>query len=383
MQFQEPLLDSERQRLAREYDSISRRLSFAEMGVVGALLLVLVFGGISVRLSHFLDIPQPWASALYFLGLMILLGMITLPLTYYQGFILPHRYGLSKQTFKDWVTDGLKATGIGLLLSVAIVLVVYLFIDQFEGTWWLWAAGALFLFTVLLTRLTPTLLLPIFFELEPLENVDLRQRLTTLARRAKTDIRGIFTMNLSSKNTTANAMLAGLGGTRRIILSDTLIDQYTPDEIEVVMAHEMGHHLHKDIPKLIVVQAVIFVSAFYLGDLVLKAGIVPFGLRGISDVAALPLLALVLAAFTLLITPLVNAFSRYVEKSADRAALELTANPSAFVTAMTKLTDQNLSVADPSRLVELWFYDHPPYVRRIGLVRGFSKEVSQGEDKLS
>jgi len=381
MQFQESLLDSERQRLAREYDSISRWLSFAEMGVVGVLLLALVFGGISARVSHLLDFPQPWASALYFLGLVILIGILTLPLTYYQGFVLSHRYGLSKQTLSDWITDGLKATGIGLLLGVAIVLVVYLFIDRFEGTWWLWAASALFLFTVLLTHLTPTLLLPLFFELETLGNVDLKQRLTELARRAKTDIRGIFTMNLSSKNTTANAMLAGLGNTRRIILSDTLIDQYTPEEIEVVMAHEMGHHLHKDIPKLIAVQAVVFVAAFYLGDLALKAGIVPFGLRGISDVTGLPLLALVLAAFGLLITPLVNAFSRYVEKLADKAALELTANPGAFVSAMTKLTDQNLSVANPSRLVELWFYDHQPYVRRVNLAQGFLKKVSQGEDK--
>ncbi|MBM3154731.1 MAG: M48 family metallopeptidase [Chloroflexi bacterium] len=381
MQFQESLLDSERQRLAREYDSISRRLSFAEMGVVGALLLALVFGGISAWVGHLLNFPQPWASALYFLGLVILCGVLTLPLTYYQGFVLSHRYGLSKQTVGDWVTDGLKATGIGLLLGVLIILVIYLFIDRFEDTWWLWAAGALFLFTVLLTRLTPTLLLPLFFELEPLGNIDLKQRLTELAKKAKTDICGIYTMNLSSKNTTANAMLAGLGGTRRIILSDTLIDQYTPEEIEVVMAHEMGHHLHKDIPKLIAVQAVTFVAAFYLGNLALKAGVMPFGLRGISDVTGLPLLALVMAVFGLLTTPLVNAFSRYVEKSADRAALKLTANPAAFVTAMTKLTDQNLSVANPSRLVELWFYDHPPYVRRIELAQDFYKAISQGEDK--
>ena len=188
-------------------------------------------------------------------------------------------------------------------------------------------------------------------------------------------------MNLSSKNTTANAMLAGLGGTRRIILSDTLIGQNTPEEIEVVMAHEMGHHLHRDIPKLIAVQAVIFVAAFYLGDLALKAVIVPFGLHGISDVAALPLLALVLAAFGLLITPLVNAFSRYVEKSADRVALELTANPDAFVTAMTKLTDQNLGEARPSSFFDRLGQNHPSYTDRVKMAATFAEKTNS--DQLS
>jgi STE24 endopeptidase len=378
MKFQEPSLNSKRQLMAKEYDRINHRLSLVEMAMIGVVLLLLVFGGFSSRLSQLLDFPQPWASALYFLGLMIFLGMIMMPFTYYQGYVLPKRYGISTQTLKDWVSDGLKASGIGLLLGLAIVIVVYLLIDNLQGTWWLWASVALFIFTVLLTRLMPTLLLPIFYDLEPLDDVDLKQKLTDLARRAGTQIRGIYTMDLSSKGTTANAMLAGLGDTRRIILSDTLIDQYTPEEIEVIMAHELAHHLHRDITKMIVMQAGIFLMAFYLGDRVLKAGVVPLGLNGIADVAAFPLLALSLAIFSLVITPLVNAFSRKVESSADMAALELTDNPGAFATAMAKLTDQNLSVAFPSRLVELWYYDHPPYVRRINLARNYSKEVPEG-----
>jgi STE24 endopeptidase len=378
MQFQEPSLNSERQQMAKAYERVSHRLSLAEMVVIGAVLLSLVFSGMSSRLSQFLAFPQPWASALYFLVLMVFLGFLMMPLTYYQGYVMPKRYGLSKQTLKDWLLDGLKASGIGLVLGLAIVIVIYLLIDNFQGTWWLWASVVLFLVTVLLTRLMPTLLLPIFYDLEPLDDADLGQKLTNLAQRARTDICGIFTMDLSSKGTTANAMLAGLGDTRRIILSDTLIEQYTPEEIEVIMAHELGHHLHRDITKMIVLQAGIFLAAFYLGDKVLNFGVAPFDFNGIADVAALPLLALSLATFSLLLTPLVNAFSRKVESLADKAALELTDNPGAFATAMAKLTDQNLSVAFPSRLVELWYYDHPPYVRRIKLARNYSKEVIVG-----
>jgi STE24 endopeptidase len=200
--------------------------------------------------------------------------------------------------------------------------------------------------------------------------------LMNLAKRAQAQIAGVFTMDLSSKGTTANAMLAGLGKTRSIIISDTLLQQYTSEEIEVILAHELGHHLHRDIPKLIAVQAAMVLLAFYLADLVLKASLIPLDFQGIADVAAFPLLFLSLGAFGLIVTPLINAYSRYIETSADEAALELTAEPQAFITAMTKLTDQNLAVADPSRWVEFLFYDHPPYTKRVGLARRYKSRLS-------
>jgi STE24 endopeptidase len=337
---------------------------------------VLVFGGISVKLSYLLALPQPWASALYFVILAACLGIIMMPLTYYQGFILPRRYGLSTQNLGAWLKDRAKASALSFLLGLAVVIILYWLLGGFPDIWWLWAGIFLLLLSLLLTRLTPTLLLPIFFKLEPLTDVELKEKLTNLAKRAQAQIVGVFTMDLSSKGTTANAMLAGLGKTRSIILSDTLLQQYTSEEIEVVLAHELGHHLHRDIPKLIAVQAVMILLAFYLSHLVLRASLIPLGFQGIADVAAFPLLLLSLAAFGLIVTPLTNAYSRYVEASADKAALELTANPRAFVTAMTKLTNQNLSVADPSRWVELLFYDHPPYTKRVDLARHYNAKVS-------
>lgn len=376
MQLSEPSLDIERQELAKQYARLMRRLSFVELVVVGALLLVLVFGGVSARLSHFLAFPQPWAAALYFVVLVVGLGIIMMPLNYYQGFILPRRYGLSNQQFGSWLADRAKASALGILLGLGVVIIVYWLLDRLPGAWWLWAGVLLSLLSLLLTRLTPTLLLPLFFELKPLEDVELKQRLTNLAKQARTQICGVFTMDLSSKSTTANAMLAGLGNTRRIIISDTLLQQYAPGEIEVVLAHELGHHLHRDIPKLIAVQAVIFLLAFYLSDVVLKASLTPLAFQGIADVAAFPLLVLSLAIFGLAMTPLVNTYSRYLEASADKTAVELTANPQAFVTAMAKLTEQNLAVAQPSRWVEVLFYDHPSYTKRVNLARRYCQETS-------
>ena len=372
MQLAEPHLDIKRQELAKKYARLMRRLSFVELALVGALLLVLVFGGVSARMSYFLSFPQPWASALYFVILAVGLGIIIMPLTYYQGFILPRRYGLSNQKLGAWLTDRAKASALGFLLGLAVVILLYWLLDRFPDIWWLWAGILLLLLSLLLTWLTPTLLLPIFFKLEPLDDVELKQRLMNLAKRAQAQIVGMFTMDLSSKGTTANAMLAGLGKTRSIILSDTLLQQYTAEEVEVILAHELGHHIHRDIPKLIAVQAAVVLLAFYVSALVLRASLVPFGFQGIADVAAFPLLFLSLAAFGLIVTPLINAYSRYVEGSADEAALELTANPRAFVTAMTRLTDQNLTVADPSRWVEILFYDHPPYTKRVDLAHRYN-----------
>jgi STE24 endopeptidase len=375
MKMPESYPNAERQKLAKEYARLMRQLSFVELAVVGALLLALVFGGVSVKLSYFLAFSQPWASALYFVILVIGLGIIMMPLTYYQGFILPRRYGLSNQKLGAWLADRAKASALGFLLGLAVVILLYWLLDRFPGIWWLLAGISVLLLSLLLTRLTPTLLLPIFFKLEPLNDVELKQRLMNLAKQAQTQIVGVFTMDLSSKGTTANAMLAGLGKTRSIILSDTLLQQYTAEEIEVILAHELGHHIHRDIPKLIAVQAVVVLLAFYLSDLILRASLVPLGFQGIADVAAFPVLFLSLAAFGLIVTPFINAYSRHVETSADEAALELTDKPQAFVTAMTKLTDQNLNVADPSRWVELLFYDHPPYNKRVDLAQRYNMKI--------
>lgn len=376
MQPKQPRLNSKRQKLARKYAGLMRRLSLIESAIVGVILLVLVFGGVSVKLSRFLAFPQPWASVLYFIILAVVLGIILMPLTYYQGFILPRRYGLSHQKFGAWLADRAKASALSFLLGLAVVILVYWLLESAQDTWWLWATVVLFLLNLLLTRLTPTLLLPIFFKLEPLGDAKLKKRLMNLAKRARAPISNVLVINLSSKGTTANAMLAGLGRTRSIILTDTLLEKYSPDEIEVILAHELGHHLHKDIPKLIALQAAMILLGLYLSNLVLRASLIPFGFQGIADAAAFPLLLISIAVFGLIITPLTNVFSRYVEASADEAALELTANPQAFIAAMTKLTNQNLSVADPDRWEELLFYDHPPYTKRVSLAKHYGLKVS-------
>lgn len=364
-------LDAERQQKARQYSKLTRRLLFIELGIGIALLLALLLSGVSAKLAEFLVFPLPLSAALYFLILAFGLGIMMVPLGYYQDFVLPHRFGLSHQKLASWLADRTKALALGLLLSVCLVIAAYWLIEFLPSLWWLAAWLIVLLVSLVLTLLAPTILISLFFKLEPLPDGELKQKLAYLGRRAGIDIKDIFTINLSSKSTTANAMLGGFGKTRRIILSDTMLREYSPEEIEVALAHELGHHLHHDIAKLFCVQAMAFLLAFYVTNLALEGGVMLFPYQSIGDIAGLPwLLMVLLALFFILRLPL-NWYSRHIELAADKAALQLSDNPEGFINLMTKLTDQNLSEAEPVHWERVLFRDHPSYNARVKLAHEY------------
>jgi STE24 endopeptidase len=365
--------DSARQQKAKEYHRLSRRGLFLELGIGAGSLLVLLLTGTSADLARILAFPLPVAAVLYLLTLAVGYQVIMAPLDYYHGFILSHRYGLSTQPLAGWLKDKTKASGLGVLLGLCLVVMVYGFMEYFPQLWWLLSALTVILLSLVLTRLTPRFLIPLFFKLKPLEEGELKERLLNLARRAGVNVKNVLTMNLSSKATTANAMVSGWGKSRRIIFSDTLLQAYPPEEVEVTLAHELGHHLHRDIARLIAIQAAVFLLGFYLASLALKAGIMLFSFKGITDLAALPWLILLLGIFMFLFQPLINWYDRRIELAADKSALELSNNPQAFINLMAKLTDQNLSEAEPSKWVKLLFYDHPTYEERVTLARNYDK----------
>jgi len=366
-------LDAERQQKARQYSKLTRRLLFIELGIGIALLLALLLSGASAKLAQFLVFPLPLSAALYFLILAFGLGIMMVPLGYYQDFVLPHRFGLSHQKLASWLADRTKALALGLLLSVCLIIAAYWLIEFLPSLWWLAAWLIVLLVSLVLTLLAPTILVSLFFKLEPLPDGELKQRLAYLGRRAGIDIKDIFTINLSSKSTTANAMLGGFGKTRRIILSDTMLKEYSPEEIEVALAHELGHHLHHDIARLFWVQAMAFLLAFYLANLALEGGVALFSYQSIGDIAGLPWLLMVLLALFLILRLPLNWYSRHIELAADKAALQLSDNTEGFINLMTKLTDQNLSEAEPVHWERVLFRDHPSYNERVKLAREYKR----------
>lgn len=365
-------LDRERQQKAKEYARISRRLFLVSLSLSGLYTLAwLLFGWSKALKSFFLGWTQnEWvlvaAFAAVFGGVYFIAA---LPLSFYESYVLPHRYGLSTQTLRGWLGDQAKSILLGGLLGGLMLEIIYLVLRLYPDTWWLWAAGILLLFSVILANLAPVLLLPIFYKFVPLsdERADLEARLLRLAERAGTHVKGVYKFDMSRRTKAANAALTGLGNTRRIILGDTLLSEFTDEEIETVLAHELGHHVHKDIPLGIVVESLITLVGLYLASLALNWGVTYFGFTGPADVAAMPLFALVIGAYGLITMPLGNAFSRWRERRADAYALQMTHNPRAYASALTRLANQNLADADPEPWVEWLLYSHPAIGKRVAM----------------
>jgi len=326
--------------------------------------------GVSARLA-----PAAWQSGVTVLVYVLLLSLLneigSLPLAFYSGLVLERRYELSNESLAGWIADQLKALAVGLALGGGAATLIYWCIRLSPGWWWL-VAGVLFALVIIgLTNLAPVVLLPLFYSVKPLDREALRVRLLALAERAGARVLGAYEWGLADKTKKANAALAGVGGTRRILVSDTMLAEYSDDEIEVVLAHELAHHVHWDIWKGIVFESALVLAGFYLASVALGALSAPIGLHGVDDVAGLPLLVLAAGAVSLVMVPVAHAMSRAFERNADRFALDLTRNPGAFVSAMRRLGAQNLAEEHPSKIVQWLFYSHPPIRERIAAAQAF------------
>ena len=359
------------------YNRVKRWLGLADFVVGFALLLVLLATGWTGTLRDLAErgASQNYSCAvfLYVVMLMLISKLIGTPLELY-GFRLEHRYNLSNQKFGAWLWDELKGFLLGLLLATIVVELIYMLMRQSPQHWWLIAWAVFLVLMVLLAQLAPVVLFPIFYKFEPLDNEELKRRLIVLSERAGTRVRGVYKWHLSEKSKKANAALTGLGATRRIILADTLLDNYSDDEIEAVLAHELGHHVHRHILKSIFVQAGITLLGFYLANEVLRFAVERRNMfEAMYDFASLPLLILVSTALSLLLMPALNAYSRFNERQSDRYCFQSIASVGPFISAMNKLAEQNLSEKTPARWVEWLLHSHPAITRRVAAAEAWSK----------
>jgi STE24 endopeptidase len=360
---------------------LKRRAAVLSLAWSVVLLLALIASGLTISLRSAAEtlaqavVPTRWAAVpttlLYVFLLMVVNEAGAIPIAFYTGFIVERRYGLSHERLSGWAVDQAKSFGIGLVLAGVGVNVLYTFIRWWPSVWWLLAGTVFALIIVGLANLAPVLLLPLFYTVRPLERESLRLRLLALAERAGARVLGAYEWGLGEKTRKANAALAGLGPTRRILVSDTMLAEYTDDEIEVVLAHEIAHHVHGDIWKGISFESALILAGFYCGARILAAAVAPLDLRGAGDPAGLPLLLLSAGAVSLVTVPAAHAMSRAYERSADRFALELTRNPGAFISAMRRLAAQNLAEDHPSKMVQWLFYSHPPIAERIASAQAF------------
>jgi STE24 endopeptidase len=362
---------------ARRYNRIRRWLTLTDfiVGMVFVVVLLVTGWTGTLRDLAYHGAGQSYSLAVFFyvamlLGISKILG---LGLDYY-GFRLEHRYHLSNQRWRSWLWDELKGWLVGLVIASVLVELLYFTIRQSPQHWWI-IAWLLFIgLFVLLAQIAPVVLLPIFYKFEPLENDSLRERLIRLSEKAGTRVRGVFEWKLSEKSKKANAALTGLGATRRIILADTLLQNYSEDEIEAVLAHELGHHVHRHIPKSILVQAGVTFFGFWLGSSALHYAVERLHMfETLSDFANLPLLLLVSMVVSFLLMPVLNAYSRFNERQADRYCFQSISSVAPFITSMNKLAEQNLAERTPSRWVEWFFHSHPAIARRVEAAEAWDK----------
>lgn len=357
---------------AKRYQTVHLQLLPIRLVFNLVIVCLLLFANISHAYTNFLETlvrPNWLIIILYFTGLAIAYSTVTFPLSFYEGYTTEHKFNLSVQSLPSWLWDYVKGFLISLIIGLPLMEAVYYLLKNYPNYWWIWAGLVFILFAIVLANLAPILIFPLFYKFEPIEDEELKERLTRLASGAGTKVKGVYKMGLAVKSRTAEAALMGLGNTRRIILSDTLLDNYRPEEIEVVLAHELAHHHKGHIPKLIASQAILTMLALYFTSWVLKEGVSYLSLGEISSVANFPLLILALSTFAILTLPLSNIYSRYLEKEADTYAIKLTNQPQAFISGIKKLADQNLSDLDPNPLVEFCLYDHPSGKKRIQLAK--------------
>jgi STE24 endopeptidase len=356
----------------KQYSAIKYRLTIIDIVYLVALLLIFLSAGLSKSLAQLVykvTANSYSIIALYLFAVSFIYYVLDFPLNFYRSFVLEHKFSLTTQKISDWFLDQIKAGSISYIISVILFEVFYYILRYNPNTWWLIVSLFWVFFNFILAKLAPVIIIPLFFKYRKLSDEALKARIINLAEKMRVRILDVFEIDFSKKTLKANAAFVGWGATKRVILADTLRDKYSYDEIEIILAHEFAHYRLKHLIKLVLINSLITVLTFYL---IFKSNgylLNIFGLVSLSDIAALPLIFFYVAVFSIIMQPLGNYLSRRMERNADCLALRITGLKEAFVSMMEKLASQNLADRSPSKIIKIFFFDHPPIDERIALAK--------------
>lgn len=362
---------------SKKYNNIKLALGIIETILVFILTFLFVYLGYSRMLS---DVLYSYSDSDYlaFILFTVITGavasVIFFPLNFYSSYILEHKYKLSNQTLLKYFVESLKSILVSGVIGIPILLLFYFILKEFGDKWWLVFAITMFFISVILSQIFPILIFPIFYKVKPIEDEELKERIKKLAADAGLKVQNVYSFDMSKNTKKANAAFTGLGKTKRIILGDTLLSSYSKDEIETVIAHELGHYKKKHIIKNIIFGTANSFIMFFLISVLYKTSLSWFGFSSITEIAALPLLTLWAMLIGLIQTPVGNMLSRKFEYEADQYAIETTNKPLSFIQTLNKLTEQNLGDKEPHPFVEWFFYSHPSIKKRIAAIENFAKE---------
>lgn len=362
---------------AKRYSELKQKLSFGNSLLSFLIILFIFISGlsrelekVSVNLSDNIYI----AFLIFVASIAVLDGILTFPLSFYSGYILEHKYNLSNQTLFSYFKEDLKGLAVGMVLGVPVLLVFYYILRNYPHGWWYITGIFLFFFSVLLARVAPVIIFPLFYKFKPVENQSLNNKIISLCKKTGVTVGGIFTFDMSKDTKKANAAFTGMGKSKRIILGDTLLQNFSEDEIESIFAHELGHYKMKHILKLMFASTVFSFAGLYLISFIYSNTLILLHVDKLYTLSALPLLLLYLSAFYFLVSPLSNFISRKFEWQADKYALETCSDNNNFASALEKLSLQNLSDKNPKKWIEILFHSHPSLGKRIEYARNFNKQ---------
>lgn len=359
----------ESQRKAKAYWRYKNILSLLGLVVLLSYLFIIQFS-VSASLKAFsLSLSGNFYVSFFIYLIILNLGyyLVSLPLDFYGSFILEHKFSLSNQNARDWFKDEMKKWLISIFLSLLLVEIFYAAARNFHDFWWVIASFIWLTFSILFAKIFPIFVIPLFYKSKPLESNELRDKVLGLAKRFGIKIMDAFEINFSRTTKKANAALVGWGDTKRIIMADNLIKEFTVDEIEVVLAHEMAHYKLNHIWKLISAGSVFTVLLFFILSRIVGPAASAFSADGPFDMAIFPAIYLIVVIYGFVTMPIQNAISRKLETDADITALKITGLKDAFTSLMKKLASKNLSDENPNILIEILLYDHPPIAKRIAL----------------
>ncbi|HTL71406.1 MAG TPA: M48 family metallopeptidase [Candidatus Eisenbacteria bacterium] len=351
---------------AKAYQRAKIRLFLADLALAFLLLLLLQFSGLSVRMGEIsASAPPALRDALYLFLFFNALQIPAMPLQFYAGYVLEKKYSLSTQTLQAWLADAAKRYALSLVFFLAVTGGFLWLLRAFPDRWWIFAAGGWFLVTFVVAQLFPTVLIPLFYPTRPLPDGPLRQRILALCARLRVRVLDVYEISLSKKTRKANAAVVGIGPTRRILLGDTLIAEFPPEEVEMVIAHELGHHVRRHVSRSFVFNAAAVTLGFFILQTLSKILLARTGASNLADPAVFPLVAFLSSLGGLALMPIQNGHSRHMEREADAFALDLLPSDAVFSALMTRLAALNLSDPEPSPWVEKLFYSHPSLHNRI------------------
>ncbi len=352
----------------KKYNRSKMLIEILEILINLTFIFLLVFSPIAKQIeSKAFSITQNdyLAFLLFILTIGFINSLLNFPLSFYSSFILEHKYNLSNQNLLSWIKENFKSLLISLIILLPIALLFFYLLKNYPENWWIFLTIIVFLFSILLAKIAPTIIFPLFYKFSPLENETLKNMLNSLCKKHNIDFSGIYSFNLSKTTKKANAGFTGIFKSKRIILSDTLIENFTDQEILTVFAHELGHYKKKHIIKNIFIGLITTFLIFFITNKIYLILLVNFSFNYPYQLSALPLLFLILSIFSLILMPFHNILSRKFEYEADRFAVDSTNDRISFINALNKIAKINLADKEPNPIIEFIFYSHPSIKKRI------------------